>query len=106
MMPAVAGVEKIFKSKTAGVPFDSDSIQEADRVMFVLAQAIEKAGTLDPETVAKTLRAGTWRLPALPGRQGGLRPGRPEQEGRERRDPAAGRQSTSAIFPEGSRTPR
>ena len=61
LMPAVAEVEKIFTVKT-GVPFDSDSIQEAV-AMFVLAQAIEKAGTLDSETVAKTLRANTWESP-------------------------------------------
>jgi branched-chain amino acid transport system substrate-binding protein len=74
LMPAVAGVEKIFMSKTAGVPFDSDSIQEAV-VMFVLAQAIEKAGTLDPETVAKTLRAGTWESPLSLGGKVAFAPG-------------------------------
>ncbi|MCX7965546.1 MAG: hypothetical protein N2596_02835, partial [Syntrophorhabdaceae bacterium] len=31
--------------------------------MFVLAQAIEKAGTLDPEKVAATLHANTWDSP-------------------------------------------
>ena len=74
LMPAVAAVEKIFMSKTAGVPFDSDSIQEAV-VMFVLAQAIEKAGTLDPETVAKTLRAGTWESPLSLGGKVAFAPG-------------------------------
>ncbi|MCX8110245.1 MAG: ABC transporter substrate-binding protein [Syntrophorhabdaceae bacterium] len=62
LMPAVAAVEKIFKTKTNGVPFDGDSIQEAV-AMFVLAQAIEKAGTLDPEKVAATLHANTWDSP-------------------------------------------
>jgi branched-chain amino acid transport system substrate-binding protein len=51
LMPAVAAVEEIYKAKTdPSVPFDSDSIQEAV-ALFILAQAIEKAGTLDIETV-------------------------------------------------------
>jgi len=62
LMPAVAEVEKIFKSKTGGVPYDSDSIQETI-AMLVLAQAIEKAKSLDPEVVAKTLYANTWPSP-------------------------------------------
>jgi branched-chain amino acid transport system substrate-binding protein len=62
LMPAVAAVEAIFKSKTGGVPFDGDSIQEAV-AMLVLAQAIEKTGTLDPEKVAETLRKDTWDSP-------------------------------------------
>ena len=62
MMPAVAEVEKIFKSKTGGVPFDSDSIQETI-AMLVLAQAIEKSQSLDPEVVAKTLFANEWPSP-------------------------------------------
>ena len=62
MMPAVAEVEKIFKSKTGGVPFDSDSIQETI-AMLVLAQAIEKSKSLDPEVVAKTLYANEWPSP-------------------------------------------
>ncbi len=62
LMPAVGAVEKIFKTKTNGVPFDGDSIQEAV-AMFVLAQAIEKAGTLDPEKVAATLYANIWDSP-------------------------------------------
>jgi len=62
LMPAVAEVEKIFKSKTGGVPYDSDSIQETI-AMLVLAQAIEKAKSLDPEVVAKTLHANTWPSP-------------------------------------------
>jgi branched-chain amino acid transport system substrate-binding protein len=62
MMPAVAEVEKIFKTKTGGVPFDSDSIQETI-AMLILAQAIEKSQSLDPEVVAKTLYANTWPSP-------------------------------------------
>ncbi|BBO66250.1 branched-chain amino acid ABC transporter substrate-binding protein [Desulfosarcina alkanivorans] len=63
LMPAVAAVEKIYKKKTnPSVPFDSDSIQEAV-AMFVLAQAIEKAGTLDHEKVAQTLYANEWESP-------------------------------------------
>ena len=62
MMPAVAEVEKIFKSKTGGVPYDSDSIQETI-AMLVLAQAIEKARSLDPTKVAETLHANTWPSP-------------------------------------------
>lgn len=62
LMPAVAAVEKIFKSKTGGVPFDGDSIQETV-AMLVLAQAIEKAGSLDSEKVAKTLYANEWASP-------------------------------------------
>jgi branched-chain amino acid transport system substrate-binding protein len=63
LMPAVAAVEKIYKEKTdPSVPFDSDSIQEAV-AMFVLAQAIEKAGTLDHEKVAQTLYANEWDSP-------------------------------------------
>jgi branched-chain amino acid transport system substrate-binding protein len=73
LMPAVAEVEKIFTAKT-GVPFDSDSIQEAV-AMFVLAQAIEKAGTLDSETVAKTLRSNTWESPLSLGGKVAFAPG-------------------------------
>jgi len=62
IMPAVAEVEKIFKTKTNGVPFDSDSIQETI-AMLILAQAIEKAKSLDPEVVAKTLYKNTWVMP-------------------------------------------
>jgi branched-chain amino acid transport system substrate-binding protein len=62
MMPAVAEVEKIFKTKTGGVPYDSDSIQETI-AMLVLAQAIEKAASLDPTKVAETLHANTWDSP-------------------------------------------
>jgi len=63
LMPDVAPVEAIYKEKTnPSVPFDSDSIQEAV-AMFVLAQAIEKAGTLDYDTVAKTLHENVWESP-------------------------------------------
>jgi branched-chain amino acid transport system substrate-binding protein len=62
LMPAVAAVEKIFKTKTGGVPFDGNSIQEAV-AMLVLAQAIEKAGSLDTEKVVKTLYENTWDSP-------------------------------------------
>lgn len=62
LMPAVGDVEKIFKSKTGGVPFDGDSIQEAV-AMLVLAQAIQKAGALDAEKVAETLHKNTWDSP-------------------------------------------
>ena len=54
-------VEAVYKKKT-GFPLDSDSIQEAV-VMHVLAQAIEKAGTLDTEKVAKVLRNNTFISP-------------------------------------------
>lgn len=63
MMPAVAAVEDIFKTKISpSVPYDSDSIQETI-AMFILAQAIEKAGTLDYEKVRETLYANEWESP-------------------------------------------
>ncbi len=63
LMPAVAAVEEIYKAKTdPSVPFDSDSIQEAV-ALFILAQAIEKAGTLDIETVREVLYANEWESP-------------------------------------------
>lgn len=62
LMPAVDEVEKILKTKTGGVPFDGDSIQEAV-AMLVLAQAIEKTGALDPEKVAENLHKNTWDSP-------------------------------------------
>lgn len=61
LMPAVAAVEKMFTART-GVPFDGDSIQEAVAIL-VLAQAIEKAGKLDSEAVAKIMRENTWESP-------------------------------------------
>jgi branched-chain amino acid transport system substrate-binding protein len=52
----------LFKSKTGGVPYDGDSIQETVAIL-VLAQAIEKAGNLDPEKVAKVLMTTTFDSP-------------------------------------------
>jgi branched-chain amino acid transport system substrate-binding protein len=75
MMPAVAAVEKIYMQKTdPSVPFDSDSIQEAVS-MLILAQAIEKAGTLDVEKVAETLRANEWESPLSLGGKVAFAPG-------------------------------
>ncbi len=63
LMPAVAAVEDIYKTLIEpSVPFDSDSIQEAVAT-FILAQAIEKAGTLDYDTVSETLYANEWDSP-------------------------------------------
>lgn len=62
LMPAVAPVEALFKTKTGGVPFDGDSIQEAV-AMMVLAQAIDKAGALDADKVAEALSKTTWDSP-------------------------------------------
>lgn len=62
LMPEVAGVEKIYKTKTNNVPFDSDSIRVAV-AMFTLAQAIEEAGTLDTEAVAEILRNNEFDSP-------------------------------------------
>jgi branched-chain amino acid transport system substrate-binding protein len=75
LMPAVAAVEEIYKEKTnPSVPFDSDSIQEAVATL-ILAQAIEKAGTLDYETVAKTLHENTWESPLSLGGKVAFAPG-------------------------------
>lgn len=60
-MKEVAAVEKIYTKKT-GVPFDSDSIQEAV-AMFILAQAIDKAKSLDEDKVAQTIRSTVWNQP-------------------------------------------
>lgn len=60
-MPAVEPVEKIYREKT-GVPFDTDSILETVG-MLVLGQAIEKAGTIDPEKVAEVLRKEEFNSP-------------------------------------------
>ncbi len=63
LMPAVAAVEKIYMEKTdPSVPFDSDCIQEAV-AMLVLVQGLEKAGTLDYDTVAQTLHDNEWISP-------------------------------------------
>ncbi|HOO63228.1 MAG TPA: ABC transporter substrate-binding protein [Synergistaceae bacterium] len=75
LMPAVAAVEKIYMAKTdPSVPFDSDSIQEAVAT-FILAQAIEKAGTLDYDKVAETLYANTWESPLSMGGKVAFIPG-------------------------------
>ena len=75
LMPAVAAVEKLYRQKTSpSVPFDSDSIQEAV-ALFVLAQAIEQAGTLDVDTVAKTLHANVWDSPLSLGGKVAFAPG-------------------------------
>ena len=80
-MPAVAAVE-IYKAKTdPSVPFDSDSIQEAV-ALFIVAQAIEKSGSLDPTVVAETLYANEWESP-IHGRQGRLLARRTECQGHE-----------------------
>lgn len=60
-MKPVAAVEKFYKEKV-GVPFDSNSIQEAV-AMYVLALAIEKAGAVDTEKVAAVLRSTTFDSP-------------------------------------------
>ncbi|MBN2875472.1 MAG: ABC transporter substrate-binding protein, partial [Spirochaetales bacterium] len=60
-MKAVAPIEKYFKTKV-GVPFDSNSIQEAV-ALYVLALAIEQAGSLDTEAVAAVLRSATFESP-------------------------------------------
>jgi len=73
LMPAVAAVEKIYQEKI-GVPFDSDSIQEAVAT-FILAQAIEKAGTLDYDTVRDTLYANEWNSPLSMGGKVAFVPG-------------------------------
>ena len=63
LMPAVHGVEKIYKEKTSpSVPFDSDSIRVAV-AMLTLAQAIEQAGTTDTEAVAEVLRTAEFASP-------------------------------------------
>jgi len=75
LMPAVAAVEKIYMQKTdPSVPFDSDSIQEAVAIL-VLAQAIEKAGTLDYEKVTKILYDNTWDSPLSLGGKVAFSPG-------------------------------
>lgn len=63
LMPAVAPVEEIYKTKIdPPVPFDSDSIQEAV-AMLILAQAIEKVGSLDTEKIVDALYANEWDSP-------------------------------------------
>ena len=60
-MKGVAPVEAYFMKKV-GVPFDSNSIQEAVAI-YVLAQAIEMAGSLDTEKVVQVLRTATFDSP-------------------------------------------
>jgi branched-chain amino acid transport system substrate-binding protein len=60
-MKAVAAVEKYYKKKI-GVPFDSNSIQEAV-ALYVLALAIEKAGSLDTQKIADILHSVTFDSP-------------------------------------------
>ena len=72
-MKKVAAVEKIY-SKKVGVPFDSDSIQEAV-ALFILAQAIEKAGTLDVDKVAEVIRTTTFDSPLSLGGKVAFGPG-------------------------------
>ena len=75
LMPAVAAVEEIYKAKTdPSVPFDSDSIQEAV-ALFIVAQAIEKSGSLDPTVVAETLYANEWESPLSMGGKVAFSPG-------------------------------
>ncbi len=63
LMPSVTAVERILKSKSdSAARFDSSSIQEAV-ALFVLAQAIETAGELDPDKVAEALRIHEWESP-------------------------------------------
>ena len=54
-MPEAVKIEKKYYTPRSNQPFDSDSIQEAV-MLTVLAQAIEKAGSLDTEKVAAILR--------------------------------------------------
>lgn len=75
LMPAVAAVEKIYMEKTdPSVPFDSDSIQEAVAT-FVLAMAIEKAGTLDYDKVAQVIAENEWESPLSLGGKVAFAPG-------------------------------
>ncbi len=60
-MKAALPAQEIYRAKT-GFPLDSDSIQEAV-CLHVLAQAIEKAGSLDTEKVAEVLRSETFPSP-------------------------------------------
>jgi len=75
LMPAVAPVEEIYKKKiNPPVPFDSDSIQEAV-AMLVLAQAIEKVGSLDTEKIVDALYANEWDSPLSLGGKVAFAPG-------------------------------
>ena len=75
LMPAVAPVEEIYKTKIdPPVPFDSDSIQEAV-AMLILAQAIEKVGSLDTEKIVDALYANEWDSPLSLGGKVAFAPG-------------------------------
>jgi branched-chain amino acid transport system substrate-binding protein len=54
-MPEAIKIEKKYYTPRSNQPFDSDSIQEGV-MLFVLAQAIEKAGSLDTEKIVKILQ--------------------------------------------------
>ncbi len=60
-MPEAIKIEKKYYTPRSNQPFDSDSIQEGV-MLFVLAQAIEKAGAVDTEKVLKVLQ--TQEFPA------------------------------------------
>ena len=60
-MKDVAPLEAIYRTKT-NVEFDSDSIQEA-AALYILAQAIDKAKTLDTNKVVDTIRNTVWDSP-------------------------------------------
>lgn len=60
-MKDVAAVEAIYRQKT-GVEFDSDAIQEAV-ALHILAQAIEKAKTLETDKVVQVMRTTTFDSP-------------------------------------------
>ncbi len=69
-------VKKRWEKKYAGEPFVDDALMPWDEV-WVLAQAIEKAQSLEPEKVMKTLEGmstpGTLKTTFGPGHMGGLK---------------------------------
>lgn len=67
-MPEGIKIEKKFYTPKSNQPFDSDSIQEGV-MLFVLAQAIEKAGAVDTEKVLKVIQTEEFPSPmALSGK--------------------------------------
>lgn len=67
-MPEAMKIEKKYYTPKSNQPFDSDSIQEGV-MLFVLAQAIEKAGAVDTEKVLKVLQTQEFASPmALSGK--------------------------------------
>ena len=77
LMPAVGDVEKISSPKA--MVFRSMVIAYQEAVaMLRLAQAIQKAGALDPEKVAETLHQNTWDSPLSLGGKVAFAKGRPE----------------------------